>query len=1030
MQMSLPIFSNYNARSPLSLLFLVLSGAIPLLGTAAADDPSALGKPALQVSFGSDAPGQLPSSGIISGDGSGNTIAVAGADTPQRNPFSGIAQSLFLYQQDQDNSPRVIFPLDGPVARGRWTVQFWPESSPTHASRIFLSLREKLQPGLTLQSHGTRLFFTDQEGRSQLFDQSVALHAENKVVIDFDFERGVFSGTLNDESLTSQGYQEFPVTGSVAAIDDTVIWLRAAAHGVFLGSIDIRGKKSPSDSESIAEGSVHPELHIHVLVEDQNSNLPTGDQRPARMALDFNALAQQSGLPGSVDLGSLRIYQLDANGAPVPAAKFAYATDSRLPLRWDDSAIPEDFPGSERAVDPRTGRIEMETMKNEGLFFNVTGTTKKGHLVWPHTRIGSEPGRYLVKVALIPLDQDPSDPPRGWIGDGVARFTTEPTTTTGSGHTRIDITDWNENGKLDIIYGEHSGRLMVLLNQGTNEAPEFDRAQFITDTRGIPLDAGQTSAPFVVDWDGDGKKDLLVGTHWNRILFYKNMGGEPGQQRFEYRGPVLLSGRPLELPIDPVVGRPAGAFERDYYPRLAMMDWTGNGRPDLLVGGYLTGRIYVFENTGRRGDGTPNLRDRGPIEADGEILNVGDWSAAPTVADFNGDGLPDIVSGNLPMSRESVQAATPLRYYENIGSPGAPKFTEKPIPITGRLPRGNLYAPRAADMNGNGLMDLVIGAGTDIFWLRNIGTADDPVFEFAEKFLPTWGNTPLVGTQFIDWNGNGLLDAVANYTVRYNLGTGDPFLFGPPERILPPGQHIAHPSGIGDDWFHPRFYDFNGNGELDILFGDWHGQVWLHRNLGGGQYDLEGELLHLTSGDPIKVGPTDLDPEDNFIALQGARTVLTAHDFTGNGNTDLVLGDTNGIVTLFENVGSNDQPIFEKSQIMGDLGIRLSVDMIDWNNDGHMDVVAGAANGRVAVFLNRPNQSPDRRFAAGIDPELPPIPQPRVITVDLNHDGDVDFLVPSTQGSVWLERSFIDHGYATGVVQGVQIKSGLTAPDR
>jgi hypothetical protein len=40
--------------------------------------------------------------------------------------------------------------------------------------------------------------------------------------------------------------------------------------------------------------------------------------------------------------------------------------------------------------------------------------------------------------------------------------------------------------------------------------------------------------------------------------------------------------------------------------------------------------------------------------------------------------------------------------------------------------------------------------------------------------------------------------------------------------------------------------------------------------------------------------------------------------------------------------------------------------------------------------------------------------EPRVIVVDLNDDGDDDLFVPSGQGSCFVERSFLEHGYAQG----------------
>ena len=86
-----------------------------------------------------------------------------------------------------------------------------------------------------------------------------------------------------------------------------------------------------------------------------------------------------------------------------------------------------------------------------------------------------------------------------------------------------------------------------------------------------------------------------------------------------------------------------------------------------------------------------------------------------------------------------------------------------------------------------------------------------------------------------------------------------------------------------------------------------------------------------------------------------------------------------------------------------------------------MDVIAGAANGRVRVFLNSAGQA-GRPFGVGIELHLPPIPQPRVLVADLNGDGDADLFFPSTQGSCLIERSFLAHGYAQGVLLAVEMR--------
>jgi len=64
----------------------------------------------------------------------------------------------------------------------------------------------------------------------------------------------------------------------------------------------------------------------------------------------------------------------------------------------------------------------------------------------------------------------------------------------------------------------------LLLDAAALGAPDLDANQYIYDG-GSPLQVGVMSAPSVVDWNGDGAKDLLVGqfTH-GKIWLYLNQG--------------------------------------------------------------------------------------------------------------------------------------------------------------------------------------------------------------------------------------------------------------------------------------------------------------------------------------------------------------------------------------------------------------------------------------------------------------------------------------------------------------------------
>lgn len=63
--------------------------------------------------------------------------------------------------------------------------------------------------------------------------------------------------------------------------------------------------------------------------------------------------------------------------------------------------------------------------------------------------------------------------------------------------------------------------MLAYPNLGTRTAPRFPAAQLVFTDNDKPLDVGWSAAPLAVDWDGDGRTDLLCGAGRNRILFYR-----------------------------------------------------------------------------------------------------------------------------------------------------------------------------------------------------------------------------------------------------------------------------------------------------------------------------------------------------------------------------------------------------------------------------------------------------------------------------------------------------------------------------
>jgi len=141
------------------------------------------------------------------------------------------------------------------------------------------------------------------------------------------------------------------------------------------------------------------------------------------------------------------------------------------------------------------------------------------------------------------------------------------------------VTDWNSDGKKDLIVGNWCGWVFVCLNEGTDTAPDFrtrDPAEADGDTLIVPE---QRASPDVFDFDGDGRKDLLTGDTEGQLLMYLNVGTDQAPTFSGYSA-VLSDGAPIDLPSE-MRSRPF------------LCDWDADGVSDVLVG-YGDGLVRLY----------------------------------------------------------------------------------------------------------------------------------------------------------------------------------------------------------------------------------------------------------------------------------------------------------------------------------------------------------------------------------------------------------------------------------------------------
>lgn len=765
------------------------------------------------------------------------------------------------------------------------------------------------------------------------------------------------------------------------------------------------------------------------------------DESVARTNLDLYQQFPNAPADHRINLHSLQIIRQEDSTYPKHAQQ---TVPAGRPFRFYDAELQDEFPTWRRyaSLEKLAGR-PLFSMREKLPFghrvFGVLGPHKRGSLVWPHTSAGDKPSIYRISFN-IEADSTPiTTPPTGWIGDGGNRFAPNSPINGPPGNNSATAIDWNNDGLPDLLYGISSGYIVIAENTGTHEAPAFNRRRLLFDTSSKPIDAGYDSSPLSVDWNDDGVRDLLIGAEKGCVLYFHNKGSDQSPA-FEFAGFIEADGKMLLTPNWPIAElpntKPGEVYSADYLAIPCVCDWDADGDPDLLAGGFVTGRIFLFENIGNNSDGTPRLRSKGPLIADNAPLDVG-WAATPIAIDLDHDGDLDLVCGAKPMTEDGGDVSDRNRnivYFKNIGTRNKPILQRDKLPTTAPHPTGTTVMVPVTDWNGDNLPDLfLITRGSMLAYpIPNVGTHTRPMFDMKQTYLKTsWNHQQIPAGTFVDWNHDGHPDLINRFHVTLNEAQGFPHSFSKRISLLAGGKPIRHPNPHGDENSHVTLHDLDSDGDHDCIYGTHSGHIWFHENLGtDAQPDLDrsGYRLSMPNGEPIRVGepPADKQPGFNFTDLQGARPKPAPADFNGDGRVDLAIGDTYGRVRLYLNHGRNadKQHVFSKPILVHQSRSRLSLHAGDWNGDGSADIFVITGQ-RVDLFRNQAING-KAQFESPRRIKLPPTIGGfyGVAPVDLNGDGDTDLVYHSSSRlTCWVERSFLEHGYQDAKIVSTRIHS-------
>jgi hypothetical protein len=328
---------------------------------------------------------------------------------------------------------------------------------------------------------------------------------------------------------------------------------------------------------------------------------------------------------------------------------------------------------------------------------------------------------------------------------------------------------------------------------------------------------------------------------------------------------------------------------------MAVSDLNRDGKQDLVIAG-ACGNTCGFVSV---------LLGKG----DGSFQAATDYSAggvpsAFTMADLNGDGIPDVALANMASNSPAGGTGGLISVLLSNGN----GTFQAPVNYASGP---NIAGIAAGDVTGDKVPDLVVThvAGAIVTMLKGDG---DGTFQ-AEQTLSSDSNLGATNFQLLDVNKDGKLDLV----MASVFNGGATVLIGNGDGTFQPAAVFS----TGNQTYFFAAADVSGDGNLDLAMVDTIGNyVTVLLGNGDGTFSPRKDLL-----------------SDSLSGVSSS----VVRDFNGDGIPDIAISALSGVAMLLgKGNGTFQAPIaagFTQPQNFGQLSAG------DFNRDGHLDLIAGGA---------------------------------------------------------------------------------------
>ena len=433
------------------------------------------------------------------------------------------------------------------------------------------------------------------------------------------------------------------------------------------------------------------------------------------------------------------------------------------------------------------------------------------------------------------------------------------------------LRDYNCDGKPDIFTSHQNGIRVFTNTTQSGEGPSFDPEPvtlFATfdligsDPSDLPVICLGMDLPAIMDHDDDGDLDIITFTETASTLY-----------RFEGQTPCGLD---LEC-TNRCYGMLAEAAENNA----------------LFIGDDFECSFNV-ENPGM----VVSDVSRTGLHAGGALTSLQLEPGGPKDLIISDVTYPEALAVVLEVGPSSLDSATHVdpTFPSNLYGDQAVNLARFP-------------AAFHLDVDQDGVRDLLFSPNTpletnddeSVHFFRNTGTEEEPAWQFITNNYLQDGMVDLgrgAYPSFHDFDGDGLLDLAVANKERYEGVDQTPAavaVFRNAGTTTEPQFDLVDLDWIALEDFqiespYPAFGDLDGDGDLDVLVGDELGRIHEFTNVAPAGAWPEFTLTALSipedgSGEAIDVG--------QFATPQ-------LHDMDGDGDLDMVVGEKNGTLTLFE----------------------------------------------------------------------------------------------------------------------------------